>query len=154
MRELTVGERTTLERRKAAFDVFFRESMPVLAEFVELLGLPDPCLVINEPDRFLPPVAEWVDRQEVSNDDRDWIAARLGYFIGYVLAARLGGHWMVVEDPDSPLFARYVVGGFVAPRNPLAIADPFAMAIAYLECAPPRNLVNLIWENEARLKRL
>lgn len=152
-RSLTDAERRTLDRRKAGFDDFFNESMPVLVDFIGWLQLPDAWRVVNEPDRFLSAVGERLDNQIVKDDDHDWVTARLGYLIGYVLTQRLTGHWLVVEDPDSSFFARYVVGGFSGCKSARAVADPIAIAVEYLGQPPQRNLVNAIDEIEEELRR-
>lgn len=62
MRQLTAEERTILATRRERFDQYFRESMPVLVDFCERLGLPEPYRAVSEPNRFLPAVDLWLQQ--------------------------------------------------------------------------------------------
>ena len=57
MRELTELEIADLGRRKAQFDSFLEERMPVLADFIERLELPNAPMVLVEANTFLPAIS-------------------------------------------------------------------------------------------------
>jgi hypothetical protein len=151
MRELSESEKSTLERRKANFDTFFQESVPVLVDFIERLELPDARRVVHEPHLFLPAVDAWMSKQEVAPQDWVWILTRIGYFIGYLFTQRLAGYWLVDEDPESPYFARYVVGDFSRLPNPNQAIEPFALAANYLSLPLGRSLVGEVNRLEKQL---
>lgn len=153
MRELTPDEQALRDRRRAGFEAFFQESMPVLVEFMNNLELPEPHMVLRDPDRFLAPVDAWMRNQEVAAEDRVWILTRLGYFIGQLLNARHGGHWFLNEVPDSRYFLRYVVGRFTRIPNPNAMVDPFHVADVYLSQPAGRSLSAFVNEVEQELQR-
>lgn len=153
MRELTENQKAELQRRKATFDEFFQESVPVLVDFIESLELPDAWRVAYEPDLFLPAVDAWTSKQEVTPEDWVWVVTRIGYFIGYVFTERLGGHWLVDENPDSPHFAHYIVGNFNRLPKPNQGVEPFAVAANYLSMPPGRSLVGEIGRVESQLRQ-
>jgi hypothetical protein len=136
----------TLEQRRANFDRFLQERMPVLVDFVERLQLPNPQLVIAEPDLYLQAVSDFMQDQIVMPEDRVWVLTRLGYFIGELLIQRFSGCWHVDEDPESRFFTRYVVGQFARVPRPTSRVDPFAVADAYLSEPPRRNLSKSVEE--------
>lgn len=119
-----------LADRKAKFDGFLEERMPVLVDFVRALGFQEPHRVLNEPQLFIAGVGSWVEAQKIGGEDRAWLASRIGYLIGEYLVTQLGGHWLVCERTDSRYFGRYVVGGFSRVRNPEAVVDPMEAGMA------------------------
>lgn len=149
MRELTAQERQLLEERKARFESFLEEMMPVLGDFAESLGLADPHMIAQDPDAFVPPIGQFMRDQVVEADDCTWIVTRLGYFIGVVLNRRLAGCWMLNEWPDTCHFLRYVVGQFSGSTRVNAMVDPFAVARAFVSLPPGRNLAELLRDVEA-----
>jgi len=152
MRELSPREQAELDRRRAGFDAFLNERMPVLADFAEALELKSPQLIVADPERYLPSIDAFMMNQVVEADDRVWIVTRLGYFIGEVLVQRLGGCWLLNEIPASRYFLRYVVGQFTRIRNPNAMVDPFEVASAFVSTPPTRNLASLVAEVEMGLR--
>jgi hypothetical protein len=148
---MTERQKDELGRRKARFDEFFQESVPVLVDFIERLELPDAWRVVHEPGVFLPAVDAWISKQEVRPEDWAWIATRLGFFVGYVFTERLGGYWLVDENPDSPYFAHYIVGNFTRLPMPNQGIDPFAIAANCLSMPPGRSLVGEVTRIENQL---
>lgn len=144
MHNLTPDERHLLNRRLAQFDEFFDELVPVLVEFIRLLELPDPHRVMTDAADYLPAVDLWVQRQVLKTDDEVWLLVRLTYFIGEYYIQRFGGIWFVQEDPKSPLFARYVVGGFTGLSRPNISFDPYDVAAVCLAEPPGRSLIEVL----------
>lgn len=101
-----------LARRKAGFSAFKSERLPVLHEFCTSLGFEQPHEVLNTPGKFLAQLDSGFRSAVISEANRVWFITRIGYYIGEYLATRYDGYWQVDEDPASPTFARYVVGGF------------------------------------------
>jgi hypothetical protein len=130
MRALTTDEEELLERRKQQFEDFLNERMPVLADFMQRLKLPDPALVLVNAKDYLNPLDEWLRDQPITQADETWLITRLGYFSGEWLVQQLGGCWLLDDIPDSRYFARYVVGQFSGARNRNTMADPFEIAAA------------------------
>ena len=122
-----------LADRKARFDDFLEERMPVLVDFVRALGFQEPHRVLNEPHLFIAGVEGWVEAQKVGADDRAWLSSRIGYLTGEYLVTQLGGHWLLCERTDSRYFGRYVVGGFHQARNREAVADPMEAGMAVVD---------------------
>ena len=151
MRILSDAERLEIERRRTGFGQFFEELMPVLADFMERLHIPDAPMVVAEPDRFVRPVDAFMKDQVIGADERSWIVTRIGYLIGEWLVQRLGGCWFVNDVPDSLYFAHYVVGQFTRIRNQNAMVDPMAVADAYVSEPPGRSLVATLCEIENEL---
>ncbi|REJ65952.1 MAG: hypothetical protein DWQ31_16160 [Planctomycetota bacterium] len=152
MRQLSASEQSDLERRKAQFDSFLAERMPVLTDFMKCLEFSDGEMVLVEADRFLPALDEFMQNQEIDLDDRNWIMTRIGYFIGEWLVQRYGGCWFINESPESPTFLRYVVGQFAGLSNPRAVVDPFQVADVFISQPPPRSLIQATDELEAELQ--
>lgn len=153
MRRLTETEQRTLDRRRREFAVFIEEMEPVLSDFVDRLGLPNPKTAATASEAFLEPIDAFMGNQVISNDDRVWIVTRLGYLIGQILNQRLGGTWLVNDNPNSLLFLRYVVGRFERVKNPQATVDPFDVATAFVSQPPGRSLSGIISEVEQECLR-
>ncbi len=152
MRDLTPGEQQTLADRRGRFDTFLAERMPVLAEFAEDLGAPEPLLIVAEPSAFISLVDAFMQDQVVEPEHRIWILTRLGYFFGELLVERFGGCWLINEVPESRTFLRFVVGCFARIDNASAMVDPFEVMDAYLAKGPGRDLAGLLDEVERELK--
>ena len=105
----------------------------MLVNFAQSLGASEPHRILNEPHLFAQGVSDWLAHQEVREEDRAWLMARLGYFVGEYLVMRYGGAWFVNEVAGSKFYGRYVVGQFSDVQNPNALADPFEVAAAALE---------------------
>jgi len=144
-------EQAELDRRRAGFDRFLAERMPMLADFAERLGLPNPPMIVASPTAYVDSIASFMREQQVKTDDRPWILARLGYFIGEVLIQRFWGSWFLNDIPGSRYFARYVVGHFARVKSPNAMIDPFYVASVYVDDPPGRDLHGLLREIEAEL---
>ncbi len=151
MRKLSAAESMEIERRKAGFDPFFQELMPVLTDFMERLEVSDASMIVADPDRFVPAVDAFMKEQVVRSDDRAWIVTRIGYLIGEWLVQRFGGCWFVNDIPDSRHFARYVVGRFARIKNANATVDPMAVAEGYVAEPPGRSLVGTLRAVEGEL---
>lgn len=152
MRPLTPSEIEMLDRRRAGFDEFLAERMPVLAEFMQVLQFPNPALVLVEAEKYLAGLDQWVSLQVIgSEDDRIWLLTRLGYFVGEYLVQGLNGCWIFNENPESQTFGRYVVGQFSKIRNRNAMVDPFMVADMCIAEPPGRSLQNLLDEAEEEL---
>jgi hypothetical protein len=115
------------------FEQFLAERMPVLVQFAQALGSPEPHRILNEPHLFSRGISDWLSNQVVGSSDRVWLVTRLGYFVGEYLVMRYGGAWFVNEAPTSRYFGRYVVGHFGRLANSNALADPFEVAMAAVE---------------------
>lgn len=154
MREFTVVETELLERRQKEFHQFFSELMPVLADFIERLGLPQPTMVIAEPGMFVDGVADFFANQVIEEEDRVWAITRLGYFIGELLNKRFGGCWYVNDDPESSNFSRYVVGQFQCCANKRLSVDPMAAANRFLSEPVRRDFRRLLVDIETEIQSL
>lgn len=87
----------------------------------------------------------------VDEEDKAWLLARLGYFIGEYFTQKYSGAWYPNENPASRYFARYVVGKFsIASQRELNL-DPFMIAEAYINMPMPRALEPLLQEAEQEL---
>lgn len=147
-RKLTPDEEATKAKRLERLPEFLEERMPVLADFAERLGLPQPAMIVANPQEYLPAIGAFMRDQAVTEDDRVWTLTRVGYLVGEVLVQRLGGYWFLNEIPDSRYFLRYVVGRFSRARNHNAMVDPFEVADHFLRQPPGRDLVALVNEVE------
>ena len=152
MRQQTSDERELLDNRTRNFDAFLEERMPVLTEFMSVLALPEPALVLVDAERYLPPLDTWLLRQTISDEHRVWLLTRVGYFVGEYFVQMLSGYWLVNEYPETRTFARYVVGGFSKISNCKAMLDPFEVADACLSEPPGRSLIKVLAEVERELK--
>lgn len=151
MRELTAEERELRDRRKAGFEQLYNEMLEVLVDFAERLQLPNPPRILAEAERYLEAIDEFMAEQEVLLDDRDWVHARLAYYIGELLVQKFGGCWFLNEIPDSRFFLHYVVGRFNRIKNPNAMVDPFLVADTYLREKDVRSLKDIIAETADEL---
>jgi hypothetical protein len=144
MRELTDDERNLIATRRVGFEQFIAERMPILSDFMANLELTEPKLVLVDAKSYLATLDQWLANQIIAADDRDWLLARIGYYVGEYLVQQLAGCWLLCEAPDSPLFGRYVVGQFGKVNNPRAIADPFTAAAALVDQPAGRSLTSMI----------
>jgi len=141
---VTSEQQELLARRRAGFDKWLAERMAVLRDFAAALELPDPPLILADPERYLPAIDAWLEDQVVESDDWAWAVSRVGYFAGEVLVQRFAGCWLVCDAPNSRFFGRYVVGQFRLASNPAAIADPIEVAAACLSQPPGRSLGRML----------
>jgi hypothetical protein len=153
MRDLTSAEKELIDRRRAKLDKFLDERMPVLADFVERLELPDPPMVLVESEKYLPALDQWLRDQVIEASDRGWVLTRLGYFAGEYLVQRLGGCWFLNDGPDTKYFARYVVGRFSGAANRNAMVDPFEIAAEVVDAPPGRSFMRLLRSVEDAVRR-
>lgn len=137
MNELTHKE--ILENRKAEFENFRKERLPVLHKFAEILGCQNPHEILVTPEKFLPYISEYMKNQSIADDNRIWILTRIGYFIGELFISKFDGCWMLDDRIESKTFSRYVIGQFTS-YAPEKVIDPFAWAQIYVDAEPPRNL--------------
>jgi hypothetical protein len=151
MRSLTNEEEELIERRRADFEKVLHERMPVLTEFMKLLNLPNPPMVLVNADHYLASLDQWMKDQDISSNDRVWIHTRIGYYIGEYFVQRLSGHWFVNDVIDSRFFAMYVVGEFHNIQNPNAMIDPFRIANDFLSEPKGRSLSGLLSTVEKEL---
>lgn len=148
---MTSEANALLQKRKAGFDQFYGELMPVLPDFVEKLGINPPREVLRAAVQFVPPLGRALqDIGVASAEDRTWLLTRMGYFIGEYFVQKYGGCWSVSEAHDSKFFARYVVGQF-AKLGTTAVLDPFEVAKDYVDTPVPRHLEQLLKVVEAQL---
>jgi len=152
MRALTKEEKKTRDKLRKGFDRFYREMMPVLADFVDRLGATDAPMVITDPERFLGLIDVFMKDQVVEPDDHTWIAARIAYYIGELFVQRFGGCWFLNEIPDSRYFLRYVVGSFHRIKNHNAMFDPIDVAFDYCSEPPGRSLIRIVDEIDKELR--
>ncbi|WP_404307688.1 hypothetical protein [Neorhodopirellula lusitana] len=134
MADLSPQQAADLDRRRAEFAPFFADAMPVLVDFCTVLELETPHEVLNDPEPFVEPIAQWLSTQDLaaaSHDDRVWLSCRVGYFIGEVFVRRYSGCWFVDDLPASNWFSHFVVGQF--PRYPNARIAPMQMAIDLID---------------------
>lgn len=143
-RILSATQLELLEQRKAKFDDWLAERMPVLREFAALLELPNPALIVEDPGLYLPPIDAWLERQTIEEEHFAWVTSRIAYFSGEILIQRFSGCWLVCESPASRFFARFVVGRFRDLPNPDAIADPVEMAATFASELPGRSLIRAL----------
>jgi hypothetical protein len=133
--------------RKAEFDQFLEERMPVLHEFGMNLGY-DPANFLQQPHLYVERLSEWLADEAIEDEDRIWILARIGYFIGEVFLSEMGGAWMVCDREDSPFYGHYVVGQFLGSE---AVIVPFAAADELVNSPPPRSLAAAIGQMKSAL---
>jgi hypothetical protein len=148
---LTREQQETLSRRRGAFDSYFAESMPALANFLSDIGAANPTLVVNDPAAYIAVLDQWLRTAGFvvppTEQERIWLISRLGYFIGYVLTQRHGGCWFVDDQPESRWFARYVVGQFH--DSPNVRVDPNHVAAEFVDHRSHRSLEDLFTALEA-----
>ena len=147
MRNLTPEEISTRDRRREGLRSFLGAIRPALVEFIRSIIVESPEEYIQEPERFLPVLENWLkyeDLSKLSPDDRLWLQFRLAYVIAELMQRRFDAVWIVDEDPGSKFFLRYVLGFFKGGVKTGLVLDPVVVAIAYLELPPPRSLVSLL----------
>lgn len=133
--------------RQARFDLFHAELAPVLVDFIDALGIEPPREVLTQAVQYLPYVERALQDMAIADaEDRNWLLARMMYFIGEYFAQRYSGVWFVNETPGSPHFGRCVVGKFrLHGANQI---DPFELASAYVDQPCPRDLSALVADVE------
>jgi hypothetical protein len=126
---MTDAERTKLERCQAALGPCVENRHDLLASFLEKqVGVPDAQAVDRDAAGFVPAVSAWLDANPTAPADAGSVLLRVALLIGEVLAQRLGGQWLLDDDPASPHFASYAVGAFTQIPNRGTAVNPFAIA--------------------------
>ena len=99
------------------------ESRPMLEEFLSDIGLHRPGSPLDL-RRLLEPFSRWVDAQEVTEDDRFYLAARLAAFICEYLVDVRSGQYVIV---DGRVFMRVPIQeGVMREFDPYAAAFDMA----------------------------
>jgi hypothetical protein len=135
MQTMSSDQQQLLEKRQAHFEPFLAERNAVLVDFFERIGVTPAARVISEPDQYLSFLDQFLkaqDRNSFSPEDISYLRARLIYFVGELVIQRYSGHWSINENPSSPQFGRYVIGGFIRQIGVLTV-DPAEIAQAYFE---------------------
>lgn len=149
---MTSEELLLLQKRQRDFSDFYEELIPALVDFVGRLGIQPAHEVLKHAAQFEPYVSQaTADFVIEGEDDRTWLVARMGYFIGEYFAEKYSGCWYVNDIPNSRYFARFVVGKFDIPSQRALMLDPFEVAAAYVAEPAPRALGKLLAEVEREL---
>jgi hypothetical protein len=143
-----------IEKRKESFDSFRKERMPVLHEFSSNLGFQNPHEILLLPEKFLNALDEWLSIQEIEENNRMWLATRVGYYIGEYFVVKYGGCWSVSEAKNSRYYGHYVVGDFSAFGNPNTLIEPMEAAMEFVAMPKGRSLSKLINEITEALEGL
>ena len=142
------------EKQKAGFDTFREERMPVLHDFSKKLGFKNPHEILTNPGAFLKPISDWLSKQEISEENKNWIIVRIGYFIGELFVQRHDGCWSVCDAPSSRYCGHYVVAEFSSFRNPNALFAPMEAAYELANEPKGRSLSAIVNEIEDGLSSL
>ena len=135
-----------INERKSHFEKFREERLPVLHEFSKNLGFANPHEILLKPGMFLEALSNWLSEQEISEDNKVWLATRVGYYIGEYFVVTYDGCWSVCETSSSRYYGRFVVGEFSAFNNPAALLDPIEAAMHFVNEPKGRSLSNLVSE--------
>jgi hypothetical protein len=151
LRDLTSEECQLRETRRNQLEQMLAEQIPVLADFAESLGLEDPSILSQNPEKFLPHLEAFLRDPTIQSEDWAWIVSRVGDFVGNYFIQRFAGEWFLDEIPGSRFFLRAVVGRFRLLTCPHAMVDPFQVAVEFLGTPSPRSLSALLDEVEKEL---
>jgi hypothetical protein len=143
-----------IEKQKEHFDAFREERMPVLHDFAQKLGFQNPHEILINPESFLEPISSWLSDQDVSDDAKNWIIIRIGYFLGELFVEKHGGCWSVCEAPSSRYYGHYVICEFSSFNNPSALFAPMETAFELASQSKGRSLTNIVGEIEEALSAL
>lgn len=152
---MTTEDMLLLQKRKSEFTGFYEELLPALVDFMGRIGIQPSHEVLKHAVQFEPYVSQATAHLVIdSEDDRTWLVARMGYFIGEYFVPKYSGCWYVNEIPGSRYFARFIVGKFNIQSQRALMLDPFEVASAYISEPAPRGLGKLLAEVERELFEL
>lgn len=142
---MTPEQTALLAERQASFREFEADRLPVLIDFIGKIGIEPSRHVASDPAAYLPHLGKVLATIQCDNHrERRILSARVAEYVGEYFAQRLMGTWYVDDVPESPTFARYVVGRFHAiPGSPVCI-DPFEAGMKFASLPRPRDLAQLI----------
>ena len=140
-----------IEKQKERFDSFREERMPILHDFSQRLGFQNPHEILIKPEAFLEPISNWLSEQEISDDAKNWITVRIGYFLGELFVEKHDGCWSVCEAPSSKYYGHYVVGEFSSFNNRNALFAPMEAAFHLSNQPKGRSLAAVVDEIENAL---
>ncbi len=143
-----------VEKQKERFNSFQEERMPVLHDFSQKLGFQNPHEILISPAAFLEPISSWLSEQDMSDDAKNWIVVRVGYFIGELFVEKHGGCWSVCEVRSSRYYGHYVVGDFTSFDNRNALFAPMEAEFELVNQPKGRSLSGIVSEIEAGLSAL
>lgn len=149
---MTMEDVQLLRKRQSEFSDFYEELLPALVDFMGRIGIQPAHEVLKHAVQFEPYVSKATANFVVaSEDDRTWLSAHMGYFIGEYFVQKYSGCWLVNDISGSRYFARFVVGKFNIPSQRALMLDPFEIATAYVSEPAPRALGKLLAEVEREL---
>ena len=143
-----------IEKQKDRFDAFRKERMPVLHDFSQKLGFHNAYEILLNPVAFLDPISSWLSEQDITDDAKNWVIVRIGYFIGELFVEKHDGCWSVCEVPDSRYYGHYVVGEFASFDNPNILLAPMEVAFALVNQPKGRSLSVVVNEIEAEFSEM
>jgi len=143
-----------IEKQKERFSSFRDERMPVLHDFSQKLGFQNPHEILINPVGFLEPISTWLSEQEISEESKNWIIVRIGYFIGELFVEKYGGCWSICEAPSSRYYGHYIVGEFSSFNNPNALFASMEAAFELANQPKGRSLIAIVNEIEGGLSAL
>lgn len=100
---MTTEQMQLLDRRKRDFPVFYEQLIPSLVDFVSKMGINPAHEVLNNAPMFVPLLSTALRNLDViDEEDKAWLLARLGYFIGEYFTQKYSGAWYPNENqhPD------------------------------------------------------
>ena len=142
-----------IEERKKLFEAFRSERLPVLHEFSTNLGFENPHEILLLPEKYLGALDEWLSGQEITEENKIWLATRIGYYLGEYFVAKYDGSWSVCEVENSKYYGHYVVGEFTEFKDN-AIFNPIEAAMELANQPINRSLMNLVNEISSSLEAL
>jgi hypothetical protein len=153
MRELSGSEASLIEERRKGLAPFVGESLPVLFDFLRVLGFDDPRSVTINAQPFVAGVDSWLRFQDVRSEDRIWIITRIAYLLGELFRQRYHGRWVLDEDAASVYFLQYVIGDFPPPLQRARIS-PAGLAANYVDAPSRRSLVDIVSDVDTQVTTL
>jgi hypothetical protein len=143
-----------IEKQKSGFNLFLEDRTPILIDFVHQLGFKNSHKILNTPSYFLESLTHWLTEQDITEDDKNWITVRIGYFIGELFVEKYDGCWSVCESQNSRYFGNYIVSQFSTFNNSNALFAPMEAAYFLANEAKGRSLTAIIDEIETGLNAL
>ena len=160
MTTLSADQEELLERRRRGFSEFVSEMQPALETLGRAIWSHQTDLLMRDPVAALPRMEELLandDLMAVPEEELSPLRVEIMFYIASLFMQRYGGEWRIVEDVNSPWFARYVLSGFSKGASPDGVIEPGAIMDTLTRSPAPRSLIAAIdavdWQLSASRSR-
>ena len=130
---MTEEQTNRLNRTQAIVGPAIIDRYGMLVDFLDEAGISDTENIVTKAHLLLPDFDRWLLTHEPGEGETGDLLLIIALFVGEVFCQRWTGCWLLIDKPESPHFASYVVGKFKNLAQKGTVINPFFIATEFLE---------------------